>query len=878
MKEKKFDVCIVGMWYGINYGSVLTAYALYKTVKDLGYSAIMANKPKQLWNDSFYAENSLANRFARKYLVTAPAFDNYADNEQLNSLSSTFIVGCDTLWHYPLVRTVPTFFFLDFVKDSKKKISYASSFGRGFNGPDYINAKVKHYLERFDAVSTREKEGVTICKELFNVEATQVVDPVFLIDKKHYIELASTAKCSKDKQYVLTYILDPNPDKINTIKWVCEKFGYENVNIVDPNNEIKATERLTLSVEHNLDIEDWLKLFEDAAFIITDSYHGLCFSLIFEKNFICFGNKARGLSRFTSLLKIIDLDYRICFDYSDVIVKAEKLLSSINYANIRQILYNESRRCRKWLENALKKEKKNIDNSIVQLERDLCCGCSSCVNICPTEALKLLSDEYGYYRATINSNLCINCGKCSDVCPLLHLPEKNNKINPDCYAFIAADKKLLFKSSSGGIFSLLAKEIFKRGGKVVGAAWQQDFSVVHILIDKETDLYKLQKSKYLQSYVGEIFKKIKELLINQQLVLFSGCPCQVAGLKSFLGKDYKNLITVDLLCGNSPSPMFFKKYIEEEFSNNINAYEFRNKKYGWNADCVSISSGTTTIIRRGGREDGYQRVYHNHTMCPRHCEFCKFQNLPRFGDLTIGDFWGLSGKDKSIDTKNGVSAVLCNNEKGKNFFESIPEDWIQIKKKVPHQWLGDNGFTKGHNWAGNKRNLFYKAILTMPFSAAVNYALKQNNDDHLLDVGKKILNYQPLFTYNTEIWSEYIRDGERYLIVLNNKWNERGNFASLSIRENLLLTKKYKFYIKFRIKTESDIINFHIKKSGGKNLQIIYSKRLTLEQRNGIYINEVTGTFIPRADIFDEFCIGALHISGNNNFIVFYSIIISEIN
>ena len=119
-----------------------------------------------------------------------------------------------------------------------------------------MQEKVRHYLGRFDAVSSREKEGDAICKDLFNVEATQVVDPVFLVDKKYYSEIASSSTRGKDKKYILTYILDPNPDKINTIKWVCEKLGYENVNIVDPNNEVKASERLTLPVERNLDVED----------------------------------------------------------------------------------------------------------------------------------------------------------------------------------------------------------------------------------------------------------------------------------------------------------------------------------------------------------------------------------------------------------------------------------------------------------------------------------------------------------------------------------------------------------------------------------------------------------------------------------------------
>lgn len=357
INEQKFDICIVGMWYGINYGSILTAYALYKIIKDLGYSAIMANKPKQLWDDHFYAENSIANRFARKHMITAPIFDNYADNEKLNSLCETFIVGCDTLWHYPLVRTIPTFFFLDFAKDSKNKISYASSFGCGLDAPIHEQENIRHYLVKFDAVSTREKEGVAICKSLFNVDAIQVVDPVFLVDKRHYRNIASSSKISKNNKYIMTYILDPNPDKTSTIKWICDKMECESINIVDPNNEVNTGEQLKLPIERNLDVEDWLKLFEEATFIITDSYHGLCFALIFNKNFICFGNRPRGIARFTSLLNIVKLENRLCFNFRDVMNKAEELFASIDYTSVQRILDMEASRCREWLSDALKLKK-----------------------------------------------------------------------------------------------------------------------------------------------------------------------------------------------------------------------------------------------------------------------------------------------------------------------------------------------------------------------------------------------------------------------------------------------------------------------------------------------------------------------------------------
>ena len=714
--EQKFDTCIVGMWYGINYGSVLTAYALYKTVKDLGYSAIMANKPKQLWNDYFYAENSLANRFARKHLVTAPVFDNYADNEKLNNLSNTFIVGCDTLWHYPLVRTVPTFFFLDFARDGKKKISYASSFGRGFDGPDYVQEKVRHYLGRFDAVSSREKEGIDTCKDLFNVEATQVVDPVFLVDRNHYSELASTSKRGKDKKYVLTYILDPNPDKINTIKWVCEKFGYENINIVDPNNEVKASERLTLPVERNLDVEDWLKLFEEADFVITDSYHGLCFSLIFGKDFICFGNKARGLARFTSLLNLVGLDYRICFDYNDVIGKAEELLAPIDYAVVRQIFDKESGRCREWLASALKMQKRSIDDSVVQLERDLCSGCGACEDVCPVHAISIRRDEFGFLRPKVDENLCVNCGLCAKRCTVLN-PRYRNIERPACYA-VMADEATRKVSSSGGMFTLAAEYVLQQGGYVCGAAYKDNFEVEHILVNKSSELGRIRGSKYMQSEAGPVYPKVRELLEQNKPVLFTGMPCQVSGLYAYLGKDYPGLYTIDVFCHGITSSKVFEKYHRDVLGGKtLTRLEFKAKEpWGWHAG-VNAWFADGTKYSKPLEADPYFGAYLQSISKNLACGTCKVNRLPRQGDLSMGDFWRVEDFDRKLNDGRGTSAVLVNSPKGEEFFKALQSN-MTVSREVPLDIAIKGNGSIIHPYMLHKNRLqFFKNFAKQAFGA-----------------------------------------------------------------------------------------------------------------------------------------------------------------
>lgn len=714
--EQKFDICIVGMWYGINYGSVLTAYALFKTVRDLGYTAIMANKPKQLWNDHFYSENSLANRFAKKYLITAPVFDDYNDNKKLNLLSDTFIVGCDTLWHYPLVKSVPTFFFLDFVKDSKKKISYASSFGRGFDGPDYIQEDVNYYLNRFDAVSSREKEGVITCKDLFNVDATQVIDPVFLVDRQHYSDLASTSKALSKDKYVLTYILDPTPDKINAIKLVCETLGYENVNIVDPNNEVKASERLALPVERNLDVEDWLKLFEDAAFVITDSYHGLCFSLIFDKNFICFGNKSRGLARFTSLLNIVGLDSRICFDYNDVAENITQLLTPIDYESVHKIFDKEITRCKTWLSDMLKLEKKSIDNSVVQLDRELCSGCGACEGICPVHAISMHKDEFGFLRPKVAENLCVNCGLCAKRCTVLN-PKYKNIERPGCYAVIADDvvRKI---SSSGGMFTLAAEYVLQQGGYVCGAAYKDNFEVEHILINNSSELGRLRGSKYMQSEAGPIYQKIKKLLEQNKPVLFTGMPCQVSGLYAYLGKDYPCLYTIDVFCHGITSSKVFEKYRQDVLGGKpLARLEFKDKEpWGWHAG-VNAWFADGTKYSKPLEADPYFCAYLQSISKNLACGTCKVNRLPRQGDLSMGDFWRVEEFDRTLNDGKGTSAVLVNSPKGEEFFKAL-QGSMNLCRKVPLDIAIKGNGSIMHPYTLHKNRLqFFKNFAKQSFAS-----------------------------------------------------------------------------------------------------------------------------------------------------------------
>lgn len=883
LEEKKhYDVGIVGWWYNLNYGGALTYFALHQTLKNMGLSVLMIEKMS--FEKNYVPDyNQIPRRFAKKHYDICR---NYAASElkKLNNYCDTFISGSDQLFNPSLWRWSGDEYFLGFVAPDKKMISYASSFGEPFSNTngwaDEWKTRVTPYLKRFDAISVREDYAVGIVKNVFGLKAKKVLEPVLLCDTKEWDALIKQSTQRYIQDYFVSFLLDPCKAKKDAILYIEGRLKLSYINLINATDFEKNIQRLDLdNVKPDLDIEDFLWYYKNSKFVITDSFHGTCFAIIFRKPFIAIANKERGQNRFISLLRELDLMNRLIFEY-DEIYSREDLLEDINWEEVYKKLGKLKQNSYDWLKTVIFEAKAklpdiNLQNTINSvLKESMCTGCSACVNSCPAGAISLCPDKHGYYRAEVDYEKCIGCGKCMKACPAIKLPQNNNFREPELYEFIAEDNELLYRSSSGGAFPLLAKQTFKRGGVVVGAAWREDFSVEHIMIDKEEDLHRLQKSKYLQSYMGDAFKDIKEALEKNTFVLFSGCPCQVAGLKIFLEKDYENLIMVDLLCGNAPSTAFFQKYIKDDFNEPLAKYEFRHKVQGWNPDCTTTTTTTgNVIVRRGGKQDSYQRVYHNHVMCPEHCEKCIYQNAPRFGDITIGDFWGVSDKDKTIDVRRGISAVLCNNEKGRKFFHSIPEELVSLKKKVPLAWLGGNGFVNGgHNSASPKRDAFYKAIETMSFSEAINYALKSN---HGIYGEKGLFNYSAKtahFSFDATVWEEHYINGITVLIT-KQLHEKTGKYLTMPLGKMLEEGKNYILKMRFKVKSDADIINFHVKDSGTRLFQVIYSHKICHADSNWV---EIRKEFIPDSNIYDEFMIGAAQLCGEGRFLAIDYIDIME--
>ncbi|MCL2864665.1 MAG: polysaccharide pyruvyl transferase family protein [Lachnospiraceae bacterium] len=890
MDKKKYDVGIVGVWYGCNYGSIATYYGLNQTIENLGYSVLMINKPSISSKKDFELGDTHAQRFSKEHYHISKSY-SLEDLKDLNDVCDTFVLGSDQVWNYGISHNFGKAFYFDFVAPNKKKIAYAASFGHSMDFmPESEKRKTIDLMKKFNAISVREDQGVDIAREVYGIEAKHVLDPVFIVDRKVYDDLAAKSRFQEKEPYIATYILDPTPAKRKALLYASEKLGIKLINMLDgfPWLFHKNKEKLDLEVVENLQIEDWLYFIKNSAYVITDSCHGAAMAAIFEKSFTAITNKERGISRFSSLMNVLGVPERLVTD-PELIMENPTFLTTVDIGLINQNLKHNVEASKKWLQAALEQPREKLLSVSLPvraitsvLDSKLCTACSACTNMCPMGALYLEADEWGYYRSVIEEKKCIVCGKCEKVCPALILPVNPCNRKPPCYEMVASDQEILEASSSGGMFTLLAKEIFRWGGCIVGAAWRDDFTVAHRIVDREDELHLLQKSKYLQSYLGTVFTAIKERLEQGQFVMFTGTPCQVYGLRAYLAKDYERLLLVDILCSHAPSAMFFQKYVEDSFPEGLQSYTFRDKSKGWNCTCIkAVGKDGSVYLRNGEKEDAYQRVFHNHTMCASHCELCKYQGLARPGDLTLGDFWGISHRDPGLDSGRGVSAVLCNSERGDLFLNIIPREFIAVKKEVPLDWLGGNGYIKGNqNFCSAQRDLFQESVKEKAFSKAVEVAFHPSREDiyHAYSKGENLVSRcgdRFIFDFDKKVWEAHLVEGRTTLKVKGEVYRKTARYATTLLSKSLKRGNVYKLSVCFRVKSEAKELCFHVKDSVSDQFQVIYRHRISEneEEINWAYFSI---HFIPNASIYDEFMVSASQVKGLDNYLIFDIINISE--
>lgn len=307
-----------------------------------------------------------------------------------------------------------------------------------------------------------------------------------------------------------------------------------------------------------------------------------------------------------------------------------------------------------------------------------CSGCHACASICPKNCIEMRMDAEGFAYPYIDTKTCIRCGRCEQVCPVLH-PAKKTKTERIALAAYTRDETVRVSSSSGGIFTELAKEIISSGGVVFGAAFDGSFALSHTCVSTEAELAGLRGSKYLQSRIGDSYVRAKEFLDRDIPVLFTGTPCQIGGLYAYLGRDYDNLVTQDLICHGVPSPLVWKKYLKEQENKHkgrATGVCFRDKTLGWKKFSVTIDFFDKTPYCKMHREDPYMSLFQPNFVLRPSCYHCAFKEKYRQSDITLADFWGIQNVLPQMDDDGGTSLVVLHSEKAKQLFEQIKNNCV----------------------------------------------------------------------------------------------------------------------------------------------------------------------------------------------------------
>lgn len=314
---------------------------------------------------------------------------------------------------------------------------------------------------------------------------------------------------------------------------------------------------------------------------------------------------------------------------------------------------------------------------------DSCCGCTACVSICPVSAIVMCENQEGFFYPYVDELRCVSCGKCVEVCPVntKHLSEGPLHI----YAARNRNHEVRRKSSSGGIFDKLASWTEEQNGVIYGAAFDENFNVHHCRAERREEWAAFRIAKYVQSDLRGIFHQVKKDVKSGRQVLFSGTPCQVDGLLNYLGtKQFENLITCDILCHSVPSPMVWRdylNYIQQKKHRSIGSISFRDKtRNGWHKSTLKVcDKNQQVLIEEDHSKNPFSKMFFSHYISRPSCYHCKYANMKRPGDISLGDFWGIEKHHPEWDDNGGISLVLVNTSKGQRMLHAISESLI-IKK------------------------------------------------------------------------------------------------------------------------------------------------------------------------------------------------------
>lgn len=635
------------------------------------------------------------------------------DNQPWIKSYDTWVCGSDQIWN-PNYPTATRNAFLQFAQ-KERRISLSASFG--ISNIKNIPKDYRKWLKEITYCSVREEEAAKIINDLIGREVNVFLDPTMILPKSKWIEMSEKVKNDLPEKFALSYFLGVKEREY--VKFIDNDIKLYKLNRVDILNG---------EYPNYLDFapDQFIDAIRKAEIIYTDSFHGAVFSIIFHKPFIVFERSEEGQSmnsRLHTLLKKFNLENRIYRGSN-----TDELRERIDFSYIDSIIIREQLRVKEFLDTAINNisllpktnEKMNDNDKFIKITRkEQCFGCTACSQICPRECISMEEDVEGFLYPKINKKKCINCGLCKTVCP--YYARKDNEIQA-VYAAINNNQKIRKLSSSGGTFYQICKIIIDNGGVVFGVAWDDNMIATHIKIETMDDVKKIQGSKYVQSNPRDSFTETKIELEKGRLVLFSGTPCQISGLKNYLKKDYDNLFLIDVLCHGTPSPKLLSGYIdsmEKKYKSKIIDINLRDKKKSWHRLYTNIGFSNGYKYFNFCGYDSYMSLFLTNMSQRPSCFECKFTTNKRQGDITLGDFWGIGKYNYDMDDDKGTSMVIINTVKGKTIWNQVKENFLYIESDFITAESGNKVLVEPPKKNAN-RDKFYKNFIDEGYEVAIS--------------------------------------------------------------------------------------------------------------------------------------------------------------